>query len=67
MARWAIDGSLDLDAMVTREIALTDDDLAEAIRAMLAGEVIRSVVVFPGVDDARARRPGSIRECVDAR
>jgi S-(hydroxymethyl)mycothiol dehydrogenase len=51
MARWAIDGSLDLDAMVTREIALTDDHLAEAVRAMLAGEVIRSVVVFPGVDD----------------
>jgi S-(hydroxymethyl)mycothiol dehydrogenase len=51
MARWAIDGSLDLDAMVTREIALTDGDLAEAVRAMLAGEVIRSVVVFPGVDD----------------
>ena len=51
MARWAIEGSLDLDAMVTREIALTDDDLAEAVRAMLAGEVIRSVVVFPGVDD----------------
>ncbi len=50
MAAWAIDGSLDLDRMVTREIALTDDDLTEAIRAMLAGEVIRSVVVFPGVD-----------------
>ena len=50
MAAWAIDGSIDLDAMVTREMALTDDDLAEAVRAMLAGEVIRSVVVFPGVD-----------------
>ncbi|CAN5677585.1 S-(hydroxymethyl)mycothiol dehydrogenase [soil metagenome] len=50
MARWAIEGSLDLDAMVTSEIALTERDLAEAIRAMLAGEVIRSVVVFEGVD-----------------
>ncbi len=50
MARWAIDGSLDLDGMVTREISLSDVDLAEAVRAMLAGQVIRSVVVFPGVD-----------------
>ena len=50
MASWAIDGSIDLDLMVTREVALTDGDLAEAVRAMLAGEVIRSVVVFPGVD-----------------
>ncbi|MBA3764627.1 MAG: alcohol dehydrogenase catalytic domain-containing protein [Actinobacteria bacterium] len=50
MARWAIDGSIDLDRMVTREISLTENDLTEAIRAMLAGEVIRSVVVFPGVD-----------------
>ena len=32
--------------MVTREASLTDDDLAEAIRAMLAGEVIRTVVVL---------------------
>jgi S-(hydroxymethyl)mycothiol dehydrogenase len=50
MARWAVAGSLDLDAMVTNEIHLTDDDLDEAVRAMLAGEVIRSVVVVPGVD-----------------
>jgi Zn-dependent alcohol dehydrogenase len=50
MARWAIDGSLDLEAMVTAEIALTEGDLVESIRAMLAGEVVRSVVVFPGVD-----------------
>jgi S-(hydroxymethyl)mycothiol dehydrogenase len=50
MARWATEGLLDLDGMVTREMALTDDDLAEAVRAMLAGEVIRSVVVIPGVD-----------------
>jgi Zn-dependent alcohol dehydrogenase len=44
MARWALDGRLDLDGMVTRELHLTDLD--EAFRAMLAGEVIRSVVVF---------------------
>jgi S-(hydroxymethyl)mycothiol dehydrogenase len=41
---WALDGRLDLDRMVTRELTLSDDDLAEAFRAMLAGEVIRSVV-----------------------
>ena len=44
MARWALDGELDLDGMVTRELGL--EDLDEAFRAMLAGEVIRSVVVF---------------------
>ena len=41
---WAVEGRLDLGGMVTRELSLTDDDLAEAFRAMLAGEVIRSVV-----------------------
>jgi Zn-dependent alcohol dehydrogenase len=35
---------LDLDGMVSREIRLTELD--EAFRAMLAGEVIRSVVVL---------------------
>jgi S-(hydroxymethyl)mycothiol dehydrogenase len=44
MARWALEGRLDLGGMVTRELAL--GDLDEAFRAMLAGEVIRSVVVF---------------------
>jgi S-(hydroxymethyl)mycothiol dehydrogenase len=44
MARWALEGRLDLDGMVTREIGLADLD--EAFRAMLAGDVIRSVVVF---------------------
>jgi len=44
MARWALEGRLDLDGMVTRELRL--DELDEAFRAMLAGEVIRSVVVF---------------------
>ena len=46
MARWYLDGSLDLDAMVTREVSLSQDDLAEAVRAMLAGEVIRTVVIL---------------------
>ena len=44
MARWYLDGRLDLDGMVTRRLGL--DDLDEAFRAMLAGEVIRSVVMF---------------------
>ena len=44
MARWALEGRLDLEGMVTRELHLSDLD--EAFRAMLAGEVIRSVVVF---------------------
>jgi Zn-dependent alcohol dehydrogenase len=45
---WAMDGRLDLDTMVTRELTLTEDDLNEAFRAMLAGEVIRSVVRITG-------------------
>jgi Zn-dependent alcohol dehydrogenase len=52
MAAWYLDGSLDIDAMVTRELSLTDEDLTEAFRAMLAGEVIRSVVI---VDEDAAR------------
>ena len=44
MARWYLDGRLDLDGMITRRIGI--DDLDEAFRAMLAGEVIRSVVMF---------------------
>jgi S-(hydroxymethyl)mycothiol dehydrogenase len=44
MARWYLDGRLDLDGMVTRRLGL--EDLDEAFRAMLAGEVIRSVVMF---------------------
>jgi S-(hydroxymethyl)mycothiol dehydrogenase len=44
MARWALDGRLDLDGMISRELGL--HELDEAFRAMLAGEVIRSVVVF---------------------
>jgi S-(hydroxymethyl)mycothiol dehydrogenase len=41
---WAAEGRLDLDAMVTREARLTAPDLDEAVRAMLAGEVIRTVI-----------------------
>jgi Zn-dependent alcohol dehydrogenase len=41
---WALDGRLDLDALVTREAPLTDEALAEAFRAMLAGEVVRTVL-----------------------
>jgi S-(hydroxymethyl)mycothiol dehydrogenase len=41
---WYLDGRLDLDAMVTHEAPLTSDALREAFRAMLAGEVIRTVI-----------------------
>jgi Zn-dependent alcohol dehydrogenase len=41
---WSRDGRLDLDSMVTTEVALTEADLNEAFRAMLAGEVVRNVV-----------------------
>jgi S-(hydroxymethyl)mycothiol dehydrogenase len=44
MAAWYLEGKLDLDGMVTRRLTLSDLD--EAFRAMLAGEVIRSVVMF---------------------
>jgi len=37
-------GKLDLDALVTRRIAL--DDVDDAFRAMEAGEVARSVIVY---------------------
>ena len=40
----AAEGRLDLGALVTREAPFTDDALAEAFRAMLAGEVIRTVI-----------------------
>lgn len=45
LARLALDGTLDLAAMVTRTIAL--DEVEEAFRAMEAGETIRSVILFP--------------------
>ena len=43
---WVADGRLDLDAMVSAEVPFTEHALAEASRAMLAGEVIRSVIRF---------------------
>jgi S-(hydroxymethyl)mycothiol dehydrogenase len=46
--RWALDGRLDLGAMVSAEVPFTDEAIAEASRAMLAGEVIRSVVRLDG-------------------
>ncbi|MFN8218601.1 MAG: Zn-dependent alcohol dehydrogenase [Fimbriimonadales bacterium] len=44
MAQLYLDGKLDLDAMVTRRIAL--DDVEEAFHEMETGNVIRSVIVF---------------------
>jgi Zn-dependent alcohol dehydrogenase len=41
---WYLDGRLDLDAMVSRDAALTAEALREAFRAMLAGEVVRTVI-----------------------
>jgi Zn-dependent alcohol dehydrogenase len=41
---WYRRGDLNLDAMVTKEVALTAPNLDEAFRAMLAGEVVRTVV-----------------------
>jgi Zn-dependent alcohol dehydrogenases, class III len=41
---WVAEGSLDLDAMVSREGRLTEADIEEAFRAMLAGEVVRTVI-----------------------
>jgi S-(hydroxymethyl)mycothiol dehydrogenase len=41
---WTVEGSLDLEAMVSREGRLVAEDLDEAFRAMLAGEVVRTVI-----------------------
>ncbi len=46
MAGWYLDGRLDLDTMVTCEASLDAASIDEAFRAMLAGEVIRTVVVI---------------------
>jgi Zn-dependent alcohol dehydrogenase len=45
MVRLHQSGRLDLDALITRRIAL--DEVGDAFRAMEAGEVARSVIVFP--------------------
>jgi S-(hydroxymethyl)mycothiol dehydrogenase len=42
----ALDGRLDLGAMVSVQAPFTDEALTEAFRAMLAGEVIRTVIHF---------------------
>jgi S-(hydroxymethyl)mycothiol dehydrogenase len=42
----AVDGRLDLGAMVTVQAPFTEDALTEAFRAMLAGEVVRTVIRF---------------------
>jgi S-(hydroxymethyl)mycothiol dehydrogenase len=44
LAQWALDGELDLAAMVTKTIAL--DDVPRAFDDLRAADVIRSVVVF---------------------
>ena len=44
MARYYLEGKLDLDAMVTKVIGL--EDIEAAFEDMHAGRVIRSVVVF---------------------
>jgi S-(hydroxymethyl)mycothiol dehydrogenase len=45
LAQWYLRGELDLDRLVTRRIAL--DEVEVAFASMQAGEVLRSVVVFP--------------------
>jgi S-(hydroxymethyl)mycothiol dehydrogenase len=42
----ADDGRIDLGALVTAVAPFTDEAIAEAFRAMLAGEVIRTVIAF---------------------
>ena len=54
----AADGRLNLGAMVTREAPFTDDALAEAFRAMLAGEVVRTVIRFDLPREASEPPPG---------
>jgi len=44
LARWALDGRLDLGAMVTKRIRL--DEVPRALADLEAGEVVRSVVVI---------------------
>jgi S-(hydroxymethyl)mycothiol dehydrogenase len=42
----AVEGRIDLGAMVTVQAPFTEDALTEAFRAMLAGEVVRTVIRF---------------------
>jgi Zn-dependent alcohol dehydrogenase len=52
---WAADGTLDLGAMVSAVVPFTDGAIAEASRAMLAGEVIRTVLT-PGLEPRTPER-----------
>jgi len=45
---WSVDGRLDLGAMVSRVVPFTDDAIADGFAAMLAGDVIRTVVRLDG-------------------
>ncbi len=45
---WSVDGRLDLASMVTKVAPFTEDAIAEGFRAMLAGEVIRTVIRIDG-------------------
>jgi S-(hydroxymethyl)mycothiol dehydrogenase len=51
---WTLDGRLDLRSMVTAEAPLGDREVAEAFRAMLAGEVVRTVIRPDGADASPA-------------
>jgi S-(hydroxymethyl)mycothiol dehydrogenase len=44
LAQWALEGKLDLKAMVTKQIGL--EDVPQAFEDMKTGEVIRSVIVL---------------------
>jgi S-(hydroxymethyl)glutathione dehydrogenase/alcohol dehydrogenase len=46
---WAISGEINLPAMISQTYAL--DDLGAALDDMLAGRIIKGVVVFPGGPD----------------
>ena len=53
-------GRLDIGSMVSRRIKL--DDVNDAFRAMEAGEVIRSVIVYEALPDLIRRTAGAIAE-----
>lgn len=59
MIALAAAGALDLERLITTRIAL--DEVNDAFRAMLAGEVARSLIVFPESPDAEERDDRSER------
>lgn len=59
MIALAAAGALDLERLITTRIAL--DEVNDAFRAMLAGEVARSLIVFPESPDAEERGDRSER------